>query len=380
MKDKKYFCYEIFKNISVISHNGKIQYSPCSWYIGHTFESDDMDIKTALRSNEHQKLKEMIDNDQPIPGCNRCYRDESNGLQSRRTSAKKNYEEFLNDTNIEGDCLTGIDYSLGNLCNLKCVICDPIQSSSWRDDWKKIYPLDPKGEDYEKTNQIRLEDKSTLKNLKFIHFHGGGEPLMVDNHVQVLEQIEDLSQTRITYNTNGTVRPSKKVLELWEKCRLVEIYFSIDAVGDQFEYQRKNANWEEVSDNIEWFKENMPHNHMFNINCAWGLLNVYYLDQLVDWKKEVLDTNRYGDPVNIIFQKVWRESEINYLSPQALGALGRKYQNYPELLKLIDSIPAVNKSQTRFIEYIEKLDAVRGTDYKSSHKEWAELLGMQNGR
>jgi MoaA/NifB/PqqE/SkfB family radical SAM enzyme len=374
MKDKKYFCYEIFKNISVISHNGKIQYSPCSWYSGHTSESDTIDIKTALQSNEHQKLKEMIMQDQSIPGCYRCYRDEKNGLQSRRMGAKQQYEEFFKDTNIDENSLTGLDYSLGNLCNLKCTVCEPMQSSSWKDDWKKLHPTDSTIYDYDKRNQIHFEDKSVLKDLKFIHFHGGGEPLMVDNHIKVLEKIDDLSQTRVAYNTNGTIRPGKEVLEIWEKCKLVEIYFSIDAVGDKFEYQRTNADWQEVNDNIEWFKENMPHNHMFNVNCVWSLLNVYYLDQLVDWKREKLDTNRYGDPVNLIFQKAWGPTEINYLRPQALGALGRKYQNYPELLKLIDPIPAINKSQIVFDNYIEKLDKIRGFDYKSLHKEWSELL------
>jgi hypothetical protein len=62
------------------------------------------------------------------------------------------------------------------------------------------------------------------------------------------------------------------------------------------------------------------------------------------------------------------------LRPQALEALGRKYQNYPELLKLIDPIPAINKSQIVFDNYIEKLDKIRGFDYKSLHKEWSELL------
>ena len=287
--------------------------------------------------------------------------------------AKQNYEEFIKDTKIEGNCLTGIDYSIGNLCNLKCVICHPRDSSRWHSDWKKLYP-NSKDEKYDKHNQILLEDLAVLKNLKFIHFHGGGEPLMVDNHVKILKSIEDLSQTRVAYNTNGTVIPSQEILELWEKCKLVEIYFSIDAVGEQFEYQRTNANWQKLSDNIEWFKENMPHNHMFNINCVWSLLNVYYLDQVVDWKKEKLDTNRYGDPVNLIFQKANGPTKINFMKPMAIGRLLSKYQDYPELLELVSTIPAMNQPQTLFTDYIKKLDEIRGLDYSSSHKEWSELL------
>ncbi len=373
MKDKKYFCYEIFKNISVVSHNGKIKYSPCSWFNGFTSESDVMDVNTAMQTKEHQKLKELIASDEPIPGCEPCYAEERNGLVSRRLGAKQNYEEFLKDTEIEGNCLTGIDYSIGNLCNLKCAICHVGDSSSWHSDWVKLYP-DSRPEKYDKHNQTLLEDPEVCKNLKFIHFHGGGEPLMVDNHVKLLKAVDDLSKTRVAYNTNGTVRPTQEVLDLWEKCKLVEIYFSIDAVGEQFEYQRTNADWQEVSDNIEWFKENMPHNHMFNVNCTWSLLNIYYLDQVVEWKKRMLDTNRYGDPVNLIFQKARGTTEVNYLRPKTIGRLTNKYENYPELLEIIYSIPAINRPLIAFIDYLKKLDMIRGLDYTSLHKEWSELL------
>lgn len=379
MKDKKYFCYEIFKNIAVISHNGKIRYSPCSWYMGHTSESDTMDIETALQSNEHQKLKEMIDNDQPIPGCEHCYLAEKNGLSSRRLASKQNYEEFIKDTKIEGNCLTGIDYSIGNLCNLKCVICHPGNSSAWYSDWKKLYP-NSKDEKYDKHNQILLEDSEILKNLKFIHFHGGGEPLMVDNHVKLLKAIEDPSQIRVAYNTNGTVIPSQEVLELWEKCRLVEIYFSIDAVSDQFEYQRTNADWQEVVENIKWFKDNMPHNHMFNINCVWSLLNIYYLDRMIEWKKKELDTNRYGDPVNLIFQKANEETEVTHIDPRLRDILMTKYRDYPELQTIVKSIPVRDEPQTRFLDYIQRLDEIRNADYSLAHSEWAELIGFNHGR
>lgn len=380
MKDKKYFCYEIFKNVSVISHNGKIKYSPCSWFMGHTSESDSMDIKAAITSPEHQRLKEMVAADQPVPGCQKCYTEESDGLVSRRIAAKRNYEEFLKDTNIEGDCLTGIDYSIGNLCNLKCVICHAGDSSAWHDDWLKIHP-DSQIEKYDKHNQLLLEDRSVLKNLKFIHFHGGGEPLMIDNHIKLLKAVDDLSQARVTYNTNGTTRPTKEILELWEKCKLVEIYFSIDAIGDQFEYQRTNADWQEVVENIRWFKDNMPHNHMFNINCVWSVLNLYYLDEVYDWKKENLDTNRYGDPVRLIFQKGYGQIELNHISPKLRDILMAKYLDYPEIRAQVNSIPVENKPiDQNLLDYIRKLDKIRGVDYSIIHKEWAELIGMQDGR
>ena len=376
IQNKKYFCYEIYKNISVVSHNNKIQYSPCCWYAGHTHESTHMDIDTAIASEKHQALKHLVESDQPVPGCHKCYHEEENGRKSRRISAKINYEDFVKDTNIDGDCLTGLDYSLGNLCNLKCVICGPWDSSSWLKDWKQLYPKDNR-QGYKKEEQVHLESDQIPKNLKYLHMHGGGEPLMADHHIKILNACTDLSQIRVAYNTNATLIPNNDVIELWKKCKLIELYFSIDALDIQYEYQRTNGKWPVVVDNIEWYKVNMPHNHMFNINCVWSAMNIYYLDQLVDWKKQNLDTNRYGDPVNLIFQKALGKTAISHIRPIARDKLYKKYEHYPELLSMVKTIPIKDEPLVEFERYINKLDKIRGVKYADVHPEWAQLIGVK---
>ena len=49
-----------------------------------------------------------------------------------------------------------------------------------------------------------------------------------------LDDAKGLADTRVFYNTNGTVRVSDEVLTLWEECKLVEIYFSIDDIEKRF--------------------------------------------------------------------------------------------------------------------------------------------------
>ena len=64
MQSKKYFCYEIYKNLAIWSNNGKISYNPCSYFDGFIKTSDRLDISEVWNSSEHQQLKKLIETDQ----------------------------------------------------------------------------------------------------------------------------------------------------------------------------------------------------------------------------------------------------------------------------------------------------------------------------
>lgn len=378
MQDKKYFCYEIYKNLAIWSHNGKLSYNPCSFFDGYIKTSDTFNLGEIWDGPELQHLKDLIAQDLPISGCKFCYNAESNGLPSRRQGAKKFYEIYLKDTTLDLPAPQSIDYSVGNLCNLKCIICGPENSSAWVSDYQSLYPtIDINSTKFKKFDQIELDDTTLLANLKNIHFHGGGEPFLSDNHVNLLKkvkQIKGLSDLHIHYNTNGTKTVSQEVLDLWSECKLVELYFSIDDVGERFEYQRTGATWHEVEQNILWFKNNMAPNHMFKINCTWSYLNIYFLDELVSWWQNNLYTNRLGDPVNLLLQKAVGIAEITHLSNNTKKIISDKFKAYPMLLDIIKSIPESNAPHTNFIEFITNLDKIRNTDFNKKSNNFLMLL------
>jgi hypothetical protein len=377
MHSKDYFCYEIYKNIAIWSKDGKIGYNPCSFYEGYIKESDHLDLNDVWHQAEHKQIMMLVETDTPVPGCSSCYRAEAAGLESRRTGAKQLYEEYHNDTNIDLSSPQGLDYSVGNLCNLKCMICGPSNSTAWVPDYQILHP-GARIANYNKNYQLKLTRPELLQNIKSIHFHGGGEPLLSDTHYELLlkvKEVKGLSDVRVFYNTNGTVKVSDKVLALWEECKLIELYFSIDDVGNRFEYQRTGASWNQVQSNINWYKDIMPHNHMFNINCAWGYLNLYHLDELVDWYRNCMTTNRYGDPTNLIFQKVSGEFAINKVSHNTYNALVSKFQQYPELLALVNTLDVVDfPDHSTFWKYVNMIDSIRGNDFNSLYPEWSKLL------
>jgi hypothetical protein len=68
----------------------------------------------------------------------------------------------------------------------------------------------------------------------------------------------------------------------------VEIAFSIDDLGDRFEYQRSNAIWSDVVYNIDRFRllrENYP-NIQLQCCSTVNVFNVRYIDQLASWLEQ----------------------------------------------------------------------------------------------
>jgi hypothetical protein len=377
MKDHDNFCYEIFKNIAVWSKNGKIDYNPCSFYSGFIKQTDQVELDKVWNQTEHRDIMSQSQNNIPIPGCRACNKADQSGLPSRRQGSKQLYENYHQDVNISLDGPQGLDYSVGNLCNLKCMICGPDNSTAWIPDFKKLNPT-VKIEQYNKNYQVVMSNPELLKNIKSIHFHGGGEPLLSSHHLELLttiKQVKGLADVRVFYNTNGTVRASDQELAMWEECKLVELYFSIDDVGNRFNYQRTGADWIKVQENLEWYKQSMPHNHMFNINCVWGYLNLYYLNELVDWYKNNFATNRYGDPTNLIFQKAIGNFSINHVSLNIHKQLLDRFEDYPELCELINSLTIDNyKDHSNFIQHVSQIDRIRGNQFNDICPEWGNLL------
>jgi hypothetical protein len=87
-----------------------------------------------------------------------------------------------------------------------------------------------------------------------------------------------------------------------------------------------------------------------------------------------LSTNRYGDPVNLIFQRVIGNFDILHLSDIVKNILVKRFTNYPQLTALVNSIETSDKNHQLFWNEIEKIDQVRQTNYRNLCPEWSQLL------
>ena len=270
-------------------------------------DSGNFTFTEVQNSNHMHKLrKQFLAGEQPQT-CRKCWNEERAGRTSKRMHTLKRLKSsmakhFLSsgadkEWTLDAKPLMFLDLKLGNICNLKCRICGPWSSSQFATEEINQLPREQQksGHAYQmlragawprENTQFWQQIDSVLTDIRYIEFTGG-EPFMIDEHFDMLQGIVDRGiahQVEIHYNTNGTHMPAR-AMDIWPHFKTVEVAFSIDDLGERFEYQRTNAKWAEVEDNIQQFKllrDTMP-NLQLQCCSTVNVFNVRYIDQLAHW-------------------------------------------------------------------------------------------------
>jgi hypothetical protein len=118
-----------------------------------------------------------------------------------------------------------------------------------------------------------------LDYVEQIYF-AGGEPLMMDEHYNILDELERRGRfdVRLIYNTNFThvKLKDRTVFDYWKKFKSVAVGASLDAMGPRAEYIRKGTNWETVERNRAEMLETCP-NVDFYISPTLSIMNAMHL-------------------------------------------------------------------------------------------------------
>jgi organic radical activating enzyme len=263
------------------------------------------DLNTAnfvnIQNSDYMKnlRQDFLDAKQPQT-CRKCWREERSGRTSKRMHTLDRLKHMLPDQEWTADAkpLMFLDLKLGNICNLKCRICGSWSSSTFateelqfisRDENKKEnhhYQMLKQGAWPRENPTFWNEIDQVSDQIRYIEFTGG-EPFMIREHFDMLQGLIArgiAGNIEIHYNTNGTQWP-EGAEEIWQHFKHVEIAFSIDDVGNRFEYQRSNAVWTEVEQNISKFRElrNRNSNITLQVCCTVNVFNVYYLETVANW-------------------------------------------------------------------------------------------------
>jgi len=266
---------------------------------GNKFKLSDAKFSDIQSSDYMQGLRTEFLNEKQPNTCRRCWAEEDSGRTSKRMHTLERLKHVLTDQSWTSahKPLMFLDLKLGNICNLKCRICGAWSSSQFAGEEISFLPRAEQKTSYaygmlkagawpKENEHFWAEIDNVLADIRYIEFTGG-EPFMIDQHFDMLQGIVDrgiAGQVEIHYNTNGTLFPDRGP-DIWRHFKTVEIAFSVDDIGPRFEYQRSNASWGTVKENINRFRfmrETMPN---LKLQCCTtvNVFNVRYLDEVALW-------------------------------------------------------------------------------------------------
>jgi sulfatase maturation enzyme AslB (radical SAM superfamily) len=334
------------------------------------------DLNAVWNSETYKTIrKQMLEGERPDM-CVRCFREEDAGLNSARTSANNKWKDDATDY-VENPALDVryIDLRLGNLCNLRCRMCNPYASNQWLKEWDLIAPGMAPSERDRLKKMDWPEQPKTWENLFSISdtieeiYLTGGEPTIIKEQHQLLDYFIDNSTAKnikLKYNINMTNIP-KHLLNKWRHFKRVQLNCSIDAVGDLNRYIRYPSNWSTITKTWEQIHE--LDNVDYEIHCTVQMYNILKLNELIDWAS-AYDTRIYFNILNHP-----QELNIRVLPAELKALAAERLQPYLHIEKVsgvIDYMYAEDWSTEydKFLAYTDALDISRGENLFDIVKEF----------
>ena len=289
----------------------------------------------ALHNTEQKKQdrQQMLAGERP-PGCEYCWKIEDMGVDaiSDRVYKSKIYpiealDEAYNTPWNKDVNLRTLEIAFDRTCQFACSYCNPAFSTTWVNDIKRNGPYERLVSDgrnhfthdhassqlyrFGETNPYveaffkwwETDLHKTLQELRIT----GGEPTMSGELWKLIDWFranQGKSSTRLAINSNlGMDRV--RLLEFAEKTQDIphlEIYTSMEALGNQAEYVRDGLDYDLWMHNVQELLER-DHVRAMHFMCTINALCLdsldKFLDQLIRLKK-VYGRNRVSFTLNIL--------------------------------------------------------------------------------
>ena len=340
---------------------------------GEPYRIGDTDLQNAWIAPIMQKTRqEMLSGERPDI-CVRCFREEDSGIKSARQGWNNAWMFDYEPSTTPPINVKYIDIRLGNLCNLKCRMCNPYASNQWVDEWNSIEtPLSNK----ELINLSKMnwfENDAVWENIALFAdtieeiYLTGGEPTLAISQYKLFDKLIELgvaNKIRLKYNTNLTNIP-KKMIEYWGHFKKIKINASVDAFGDLNRYIRFPTSWESVEKSLATFKQMSKDNKCnLQIHITVQAYNVLELDQLLQF----LYDNEYTDIyLNILNHPDYLNVRI--LPTKLKNIATERLSKWLHVNKISGLISYMNSEDwyannwDAFLQYTKTLDTRRNQDF-----------------
>ena len=317
-----------------------------------------------------RELRSSLYNGEQHPWCQRCWTSQAAGQPSLRESynkslANKEIVQQVQQSAGNNFELAGpvhfLDLKLGNLCNLRCVMCGPesssrilteqLQNLQW---FPQAAQLKENDFAWPESKEFRDAIEPHLSSLRYVKFTGG-EPMLNPWIEYFLERLPASCIVHIV--TNATIVDDAKV-NLLKKFSQVWLTISVDATGDLYQHIRYPASWKRVSNNIEHLLTQLPQATTW-FAVTVGLLSLLEIDttlnHLCKWKDKI-DLIIISDPVYL---------SVHAIPDLMLADIQRrvlKVDNIDcriQLQKIIATRQHTAELWTQFKEHMQRIKAIR---------------------
>jgi sulfatase maturation enzyme AslB (radical SAM superfamily) len=406
--NSKTFCLHPFTGLAT-REDGAIQVCCRSHPVGFI---QDQTLEEIWNSDNMIRIRKQVLNHERPPECAPCFKLEDQGVESlRQRHIKGDIPEAR--INLYPNALAELDkdykmpftiptmeLKLNNLCNLKCRMCHPMDSTSWND-WSQVEEF------YIKENNFMVKTIQDLKLMESPYLDkftdnpnwwaslekllpyfrrvefAGGEPLTDPTHYRILEMLQPYAKNiEIKYATNLTSLGKGKhtVFQYWPAFKSVAVNVSIDGLEDSYEYIRGNAKWLDLITNIEQIQK-IPNVSRIVGAVAVQVSNILILDRMIEYFLDKLGiifyTNMVQYPNVLSIQSLPNELKklaINRLQISTTKLSTYKYSKLnPMILKItLEQIygiinflqqPTSNDSWQDCIEFNRRLDVSRNQSF-----------------
>jgi MoaA/NifB/PqqE/SkfB family radical SAM enzyme len=362
---------------------------------GTKFNLATAEFAAIQRSQDMQNLRQQFLSGEQPETCRKCWREERSGRTSKRMHTLDRLKHMLPDQawTIDAKPLMFLDLKLGNICNLKCRICGSWSSSTFATEELANLGPDQNRKDsfhykmlrqgaWPRENPVFWSELAGIADqIRYLEFTGG-EPFMIEEHFDLLRSLASAGlapNIEIHYNTNGTQWP-RDAVAVWKSFKTVEIAFSIDDVGARFEYQRTNAVWTEVVENIARFRELRRHapNIQLQVCSTVNVFNVAYLEELSHWIEQQNFDYVYWNMMHeaYYFSISTLPEEAKRVISQRLTLAQVNARDRLEFDRIVDFMNGAPSLDGQILRMkIADLDRRRGQDLRQVEPELANLIG-----
>ena len=385
---------------------------------------NDQSLEEIWNNDTMKRIRKQVLNNERPKECEPCFSLEDQGVESLRQrhiagqipeARIKLYPTALQQLNDDYTMpfeIPTMEVKLNNLCNLKCRMCNPMDSTSWND-WQGVEKFYAKEDNFlvDKVVTLNLIKKPYLDNFednpnwwnsfeKLLPYFrrvefAGGEPLMDPQHYRILDMLKPYGKNiEIKYATNGTtlgLKGGRNIHDYWPYFKSVAVNVSIDGLGDVYSYIRGNGDYSDIVDNVAVMQQ-IPNVRRIVGAVAVQVSNVLILDKMIE---EFLDnlgiffyTNmvRYPNVLNPqVLPKELKQlaiSRLENIKPRVAGF--KMMKDEPVLLDvtlgqiqgIINFLKAGDRSHLwkDCIEFNQNLDATREQNFVEVNPEFAPYV------